>query len=136
MSDVTNPTLGSILNSFRRTEDRVQDGVEDRFVAAALERNKREGLILAVKARWSALAVIGILLPLLNQTWEQLYYEAILVLFALIGWAQMRYGRVGKSRIELFLMLPHAGLDELAMKGKLATIGREAGASARARAAE
>ena len=41
-----------------------------------------------------------------------------------------------KRRIELFLMLPHAGLDELAMKGKLATIGREAGASARARAAE
>ena len=41
-----------------------------------------------------------------------------------------------KRRIELFLMLPHAGLDELAMKGKLATIGREAGASAKARAAE
>ena len=104
MTDVTNPTLGSILDSFRRTEDRVQDGVEDRFVAEALERNKREGLVLAVKARWIALAVIGILIFLLNRTWDQLYYEALLILFGLIGWAQMRFGRVGKSRIELLLM--------------------------------
>jgi adenylate cyclase len=104
MTDVTTPTLGSILGSFRETEERSRDAVEDRYVAEALERNKREGMILAVKARWIALTAIGILLVLLHQSWGQLYYEAILVLFGLIGWAQMRYGRVGKSRIELFLM--------------------------------
>ena len=41
-----------------------------------------------------------------------------------------------KRRIELFLMLPHASIDEMAMRGRLAAIGREEGASARARQAE
>ncbi|PIW54074.1 MAG: ArsR family transcriptional regulator [Sphingomonadales bacterium CG12_big_fil_rev_8_21_14_0_65_65_10] len=41
-----------------------------------------------------------------------------------------------KRRIELFLMLPHAAIDEMAMRGRLAVIGREAGASSMARDAE
>lgn len=36
-----------------------------------------------------------------------------------------------KRRIELFLMLPHASIDAMAMRGKLAAIGREDGASAK-----
>lgn len=40
-----------------------------------------------------------------------------------------------KRRIELFLMLPHDSLDEMAMRGKLAAIGREEGASERAKEA-
>jgi len=104
MSDATNPTFGSILDSFRQTEVRSRDAAEDRFVAEALERNKRAGLILAVKARWIALTAIGILIFLLDPRWDQLYYEGVLVLFGLIGWAQMRFGRVGVSRVELLLM--------------------------------
>lgn len=38
-----------------------------------------------------------------------------------------------KRRIELFLMLPLASIDEMAMRGKLAAIGREEGASAKAK---
>lgn len=38
-----------------------------------------------------------------------------------------------RRRIELFLMLPHATIDEMAMRGKLAEIGREEGASTKAR---
>lgn len=34
-----------------------------------------------------------------------MYYEAILVCFALIGWAQFRAARVGRSRFELFLLI-------------------------------
>lgn len=104
VTDLTNPTLRSIIASFRRYEDSDQVTQSDRFVAKALERNKREGMVLAVKARWIALALIGVLLAVLNWSWDQLYYEALLVGFALIGWAQLRLGRVGVSRVELLLM--------------------------------
>lgn len=70
----------------------------------ALSTNKREGLLLAVRARWAALSVIGVLLLYLNFSWEMLYYEALLGGFALIGWAQLRVGRVAQSRQELLLI--------------------------------
>ncbi|QQN74888.1 arsenate reductase ArsC [Croceicoccus sp. YJ47] len=41
-----------------------------------------------------------------------------------------------RRRIELFLMLPHASIDDMAMRGKLAAIGREEGASSKAKEAE
>lgn len=74
-------------------------------IQTALEADKREGLRLAVKARWCALAVIAPFLVYLNPTWPVLYYEALLVGFALIGWAQIKVGRLGKSRRELMLLL-------------------------------
>ena len=42
--------------------------------------------------------------PIVVPEWEVLYYEAILVLFALIGWAQLQVGEVGRSRRELLLI--------------------------------
>jgi adenylate cyclase len=75
-----------------------------RFAQAALAAAKQEGLQLAVRARYVALAVIACLLPIINPSWEQLYYLAILGLFALIGWGQVRVGRVGVSRVELALL--------------------------------
>jgi adenylate cyclase len=74
------------------------------FAQAALEAGKQEGLQLAVRARYVALAVIACLLLVINPAWEQLYYVALLGLFALIGWAQVRVGRVGVSRSELALL--------------------------------
>jgi adenylate cyclase len=74
------------------------------FAQAALAAAKQEGLQLAVRARYVALAVIACLLPILNPAWDQLYYVALLGLFALIGWAQVRVGRVGVSRPELALL--------------------------------
>lgn len=74
------------------------------FAEAALTSAKHEGLQLAVRARYFALAVIGCLLLAINPAWEQLYYVALLGLFALIGWAQVRVGRVGVSRSELALL--------------------------------
>ena len=71
----------------------------------ALTVDKREGLQLAVRARFVALAIIAPLLVYQNPTWLVLYYEAILVGFALIGWAQLQVGRVGRSRPELLLIL-------------------------------
>lgn len=74
------------------------------FAQAALAAAKQEGLQLAVRARYVALAVIACLLLIINPAWEQLYYVALLGLFALIGWAQVRVGRVGVSRPELALL--------------------------------
>jgi adenylate cyclase len=75
-----------------------------KFAEAALADSKREGLLLAVRARWVALAVTAVTLPIINPNWEVLYYVAMLSLFAAIGWAQLKVGRTGRSRPELFLM--------------------------------
>jgi adenylate cyclase len=102
MSDVaTTPTpLRRLTNRFRRAEpDR------NRFTEAALERYKREGLDLAVRARWITMAVIGVLLVFLHPHADVFYYHVILALLALNGWFMRRIGRVGRSRGELTLIL-------------------------------
>ncbi|WP_419906173.1 adenylate/guanylate cyclase domain-containing protein [Hoeflea sp.] len=80
------------------------DDVSNRFAEAALERHKREGVELAVKARWIAMAAIAIMLPFINFQWEVLYYHLFVVIFALIGWIQLRVARVGRSSAELLLI--------------------------------
>jgi adenylate cyclase len=85
-----------------RTEAR-QD--TQKFAEAALTESKREGLLLAVRARWVALAVTAVTLPIINPNWEVIYYVLTLSLFALIGWAQLRVGKVGRSPLEVFLII-------------------------------
>ena len=75
-----------------------------KFAEAALADSKREGLLLAVRARWVALAVTAVTLPIVNPNWEVIYYILMLGLFAAIGWAQLKVGKAGMSRPELFLM--------------------------------
>ncbi len=77
---------------------------QEAYGQLALEADKREALLLAVRARWAALAVIAILTVYINPRWEVLYYLAIITGFGLIGWAQLRVGRAGQSRPELFLL--------------------------------
>jgi len=55
------------------------------FAEAALAAAKKDGLLLAVRARWVALAVIAVVSVIVNPHWEVLYYEAAVALFALIG---------------------------------------------------
>jgi adenylate cyclase len=92
------PALPGLRNRRNSETDTVQ------YAQAALAAAKQEGLQLAVRARYVALAVIACLLPILNPSWQQLYYVALLGLFALIGWGQARVGRVGVSRVELLLL--------------------------------
>ena len=55
----------------------------DPFIQEALSENKRQGLLLAVRARWVALATIAVLLPSPQLIrWEVLYYEVALIVFA------------------------------------------------------
>jgi adenylate cyclase len=80
------------------------DTASNRIVNEALAADKREGLVLAVRARWAALAVIAILIIYVNPHWEMIYYQVLLAGFAVIGWLQLRLGRVGRSRPELALL--------------------------------
>lgn len=82
------------------------DGQQDtlKFAEAALADSKRDGLLLAVRARWVALAVTAITLSLINPNWDVVYYILMLGFFAVIGWAQLKVGKVGRSRPELFLI--------------------------------
>ena len=75
-----------------------------KFAEAAIADSKREGLLLAVRARWVALAVTAVTLPIINPNWDMIYYVVMLGLFALIGWAQLKVGKVGRSQPELLLI--------------------------------
>jgi len=75
-----------------------------KFAEAALAESKREGLLLAVRARWVALALIAVTLPLINPNQDVIYYILMLGVFAAIGWAQLKVGSAGRSWRELFLM--------------------------------
>lgn len=66
--------------------------------------------MLAVRARWVALAVIAVMIPLINPRFEIVYYEALLAGFALNAWAQLRVARVGQSRAEVLLILADLAL--------------------------
>jgi adenylate cyclase len=81
-----------------------EDVAPNRFTEAALRRHKQEGLELAVRARWIALAITGVMLVFLNPEWDVLYYHLLLLLLAINGWFQRQVGRVGRSGAELFLM--------------------------------
>jgi adenylate cyclase len=96
------PTLFGWL---RRMRDREEQGSPtNQLVLRALEEDKREGQYIATIARTVALTVIALLLPFLNQTIGVLYYEAFVVGFVAIGWAQLRVAKVGRSRTELALI--------------------------------
>ena len=68
-----------------------------KFAEAAIADSKRQGLLLSVRARWVALAVIAVTLPIINPNWDVIYYVVMLGLFAVIGWAQLKVGTVGRS---------------------------------------
>ncbi|SMP01492.1 adenylate/guanylate cyclase domain-containing protein [Shimia sagamensis] len=86
--------------------DRFEDGEErtDSYTEAVLERHKREGLDLAVKARWVAMSIIGVFLLFTVHWPEVFYYELVLFLLCVNGWLIRRAGRVGRSKMELFLI--------------------------------
>ncbi len=77
---------------------------DNRFTAEAMARHKREGLDLAVRARIWAMVAIGVFIPMITPWPAVLFYEAILVLFILLGLAQRRVGTVGHNRWELVLL--------------------------------
>jgi adenylate cyclase len=114
--DPINPALGaSVLSALAEATDILYSGSEAagraevrqdtlKFAEAAIAESKRKGLLLAVRARWVALAVTAVTLPIINPNRDVIYYVVMLGLFAAIGWAQLKVGKAGRSRPELFLM--------------------------------
>ena len=80
------------------------EGSAGRFAEAALEQHRREGMELAFRARWVALAVFAVMLPAISSLSTALYYEGLVVLLAIVGWLQRRMARAGRSRLELLLV--------------------------------
>jgi len=91
------------------------EAMPSKYTEAALLRHKREGLELAVRARWVAMAVIAIFMVYVIPHWEVLYYHGILALLALNGWLIQRVGRVGQSRAELGLIFADLAIMTLGM---------------------
>ncbi len=82
----------------------------NRFLAQAIEDEKREGHQLAFRARTIALVLVMVLLPFLNPNWNVLYYEVLVAGFIALGWLQLRVSRVGFSRAELGLIFADLAL--------------------------
>lgn len=97
-------SLSEVFATARTRADVDVTDPANKFLLQALEDDKRQTQRLAVQARWAALAVIAAFLPFLNTSWDVLYYEVLLLGFAVIGWAQLRVAQVGLSRTELLLM--------------------------------
>ena len=90
---------------FSQRDDRAETLIaENRHVAHALERHKREGIELAVRARTIAMLIVATMVSVLTPWPEALYYLALVVMFILIGLAQRSVARVGTSRAELALL--------------------------------
>lgn len=81
-----------------------EEAAANRFTEGVLAKHKREGLELAVRARWIALSVTGVMLLFIAPFPSVLYYEVMLILVAGVGWLQQRVGRVGRSRAELAVL--------------------------------
>lgn len=103
---VSLPTTSSIDTALTSATERtaINESTAPAFTLNAISNAKREGLLLAVRARWVALAIIAVLVPFINPHWEVIYYLVLIGLFALIGWAQLKVGKSGWSRAELFLL--------------------------------
>lgn len=93
--------FGWLRGARKREEEQSRN---NQFVLRALAEEKRDGQRIAVIARTAALGVIAALLPFLNPTISVLYYEVFTVGFVAIGWAQLRFARVGRSGTELALI--------------------------------
>lgn len=81
----------------------------------ALDRDKREGLAIAVRARWITCAVLAPLMFYLNPPHEAVYYVVVIALFAAIGWAHLKVGTIGRSRPELALLVCDIALVTVAL---------------------
>ena len=95
-------TFPAKMRETREFEHRAAE--QNPHLMKALEINKRQGQVLAVRARWVALALIAVFIPFIYPYWSVIYYEFLLVLLAILGWAQLRAAHVGLSRTELILI--------------------------------
>ncbi|CAN0295921.1 unnamed protein product, partial [Discosporangium mesarthrocarpum] len=78
---------------------------DNQVVAEALEKNRRDGLWLTVKARTLILAILGLLIVTRVPWPESAYYLVFVVAFALVGWMQLYFGRIGFQRAAILVLM-------------------------------
>jgi len=97
------------------SRDRNASAAQNKYTAAALARHKREGMALAMRVRLVAMPLIALLLLAIIPRFEVLFYLAILGFLTLNGWLMYRFGKVGQSRIEMFLIFADLAVMTLGM---------------------
>ena len=102
---MSNTSILSLFARHRTDEFPDKNSPEYQYTEAVLLKHKQQGLALAVRVRWFAMAVLSILVLFISPWPDVWYYEGILVLLALNGWVMQKVGKVGASRIELALIL-------------------------------
>ncbi len=108
---MTGTSLGARLRANFEDLPAIRDTTGmSRSLLHALEEDKRDGLLMAVRARTIALTVIAIFILAINFDWYALYWVALIFGFMAIGWAQVRFGRVGASRVEVALIVADLAL--------------------------
>lgn len=81
-----------------------QSDIASQELQKAMTNHKREGLALAFAARMIALVAIAVFLLFVVPWPNVIVAEAYIAAFALVGWLQRKYGRTGRSRLEMFLV--------------------------------
>ncbi|CUH86701.1 Adenylate cyclase 1 [Phaeobacter sp. CECT 5382] len=110
------PKIGGFVQELDLSRDR-ENPPETQYVIAALENHKREGLELAVRARWIAMSIFAVFVALVHPQFEVIYHIGIMALLCLNGWFMQRVGRVGRSRMELLLIFVDLLLMTVGMVG-------------------
>ncbi len=87
-----------------RDSDAALTNQETSYALDALTLHKQNGVELAVRTRWIAMAITAVFLVYVYPAWAVLYYHAILGLLCLNGWFIRKAARVGQSRRELLLI--------------------------------
>lgn len=116
MTDTTLTSSKSRLSGLLR-EPETAPTPESQYVMAALANHKRQGLELAVKARWIAMAIFAVFIIMVHPQFEVTYHIFIMGLLCLNGWFMRRVGRVGRSRMELLLIFVDLLLMTVGMVG-------------------
>ena len=113
-----------ISNPFRATARAAEldDMPTHQHAREALERNKREGMNLAVKARIGALSATALLLVFLNPNWDVLWYHGLLLALVFIGLAQRRVLKVAAQWALALGPLLHPALGRLWVEPSVASL--------------
>lgn len=88
-----------MVKLFRSGREGPETDEDNLFVVEALEKNRQEGLRQTIQARFLILAILGLLIVTRIPFPESGYYLLFVAAFALVGWAQLHFGRIGYRRV-------------------------------------
>lgn len=109
--------ISGVFKFLHSGPDAPENDEDNRFVVEALEKNKLEGLRQTIQARFLILAILGLLIVTRIPFPESGYYLFFVAAFALVGWAQLHFGRMGHRRVATVALMLDALLLTYMMLG-------------------